>query len=309
MIQGVLVLDKPEGPTSHDMVRLVRRLLRTRQVGHTGTLDPMATGVLPVCVGRTTRLARFLSGSLKVYRATVRLGWETDTLDRTGVPTGPPTEVTVDRERVRSALEELTGRHLQTPPSYSAKRIDGVRAHRLARAGRPVMPDPVEVEIVEFRAVTAKGSEVGFEVTCSAGTYVRALARDLGRALGTGGHLAALRRLRSGEFDLAQARRPEELRGLEAEQLRAALIPPGELHLGMDAVRVPAHSEGPIAHGRPLEPGDWEGDLPAAGASCRVLGPGGELLAVAAVEPGPSGARLQPRVVLVRTDQDGDRQG
>jgi tRNA pseudouridine55 synthase len=298
---GILVVDKPEGPTSHDIVRAVRRWLGTPRVGHAGTLDPLATGVLVLCTGRATRLARYLSASQKTYRARVRLGLDTDTLDRAGRAVGPERAVDADLRQVHDALAGLARRKVQVPPSYSAKHLGGTRAYRLARAGAAAEPPPVEVDVGPFREVALEGAEVTFEVTCSAGTYVRALARDLGRALGCGAHLTALRRTRSGEFTLEAARPLEQLRELaSAGRLATSLIPPGRLHLGMGAVRARPDALAAVAHGRPLVSGDWEGPEPPAGAPCRVLGPSGELLAVAEATGG--GGRLQPRVVLVRAE-------
>jgi tRNA pseudouridine55 synthase len=308
MTSGVLVLDKPEGPTSHDMVQFARRLLGTRQVGHTGTLDPMATGVLVLCVGRATRLARFLTASRKVYRARIRCGWETDTLDRTGRALAEPRPARPTAEDVERALADLTGRQMQTPPSFSAKRIGGVRAHALARAGSAAEPRPVEVEIDEFREVRVSGSDIDLEVRCSAGTYIRSLARDLGRALGTGAHLQQLRRTVSGEFGLEVARTPEALRALGRSGARSALVPLRDLQLGLPAVDVAGSAVADVAHGRALAVGAWIGGPPAPGGR-RLLGPDGELLAVGTVEPGPGGMRLRPRVVLLRPEEvDGRNQ-
>lgn len=304
MISGVLVLDKPEGPTSHDMVQMARRLLGTRQVGHTGTLDPMATGVLVLCVGRATRLARFLTASRKVYRARIRCGWETDTLDRTGRALGEPTVASPAAEDVERALAALTGRQMQTPPSFSAKRIGGVRAHALARAGSAAEPRPVEVEIEGFREIRVAGGDIDLEVRCSAGTYIRSLARDLGRALGTGAHLRQLRRIASGEFGLEVARSPEALRALGRRGARSALVPPRDLQLGMPAVALLGSAVADVAHGRALAQGAWTGRSPSPGG-CRLLGPDGELLAVGTAESGPGGTRIQPRVVLLRPEEAG----
>lgn len=301
---GVLVVDKPEGPTSHDVVALARRLLRTRQVGHTGTLDPMATGVLVLCLGRATRLARFLTGQDKTYRGTLRLGLETDTLDRTGRPAGPERPVEASPEQIAAAMEELTGSLWQTPPRFSAKRVDGVRAHRLARAGRPGQPRPVQVVVHTFSCLGVDGAEVEFEVRCSAGTYVRSLAAELGRALGCGAHLTALRRTVSGEFHLQDALSLDQM-----EELAAAgtvwdrLIPPSGLELGLPAVTARDQALDRLAHGGRLEASDLEDTLPGLGEAglIRILSADGSLLAVGEVEAG--GARIQPRVVLLRPQE------
>ena len=301
---GALILDKPEGPTSHDMVSLARRLLRTREIGHAGTLDPMATGVLVLCIGRATRLAGFLAAGDKVYRGRLRLGWETDTLDRTGVPLGEPRPVHCGTGEIEAAMAALTGRRMQTPPAFSAKRVRGVRAHRLARSGSSAALKPVEVVVEEFAALDVAGEEVTFEVRCGPGTYVRSLARELGEALGCGAHLVALRRTSSGECGLARAVTPERLAEKAREGNRwADLIPAGELGMGMPAVTVLPGALGRLAHGRPLQVGDWTGDPPAGEALCRVLDPAGSLVAVAQVDGGAGPTSLSPRRVLVRPSE------
>jgi tRNA pseudouridine55 synthase len=245
---GVLVVDKPAGPTSHDVVDAVRTVLGVRRVGHTGTLDPFATGVLPVCVGKATRLARFLGGGDKVYRATVRLGFATTTDDLMGEPLGAPRAVSVDRPGIEAALAELRDRKEQLPPTYSAKHVAGRRAHELAREGRKVVLQLVPVTIHALDLMDRDGDELVIEVRCSPGTYVRALARDLGEALRTGGHLVALRRLRSGAFSVEQA---VELERLPAEGARS-LVPLAHLLPEMPVVRVGEEGRAALARGRDL---------------------------------------------------------
>ena len=201
-LAGVLVVDKPAGPTSHDVVARVRKALRVRRAGHTGTLDPFATGVLPVCLGKATRLARFLSAAEKSYRATVRLGFATTTDDATGEPLGSPRSFESDREALALACRSLTGSILQEPPAYSARHVSGRRLYEWARAGVAVTRPASLVTVRSLDVVGLREREVELDVVCSAGTYVRALARDLGEALGCGAHLAALRRTRSGAFGL-----------------------------------------------------------------------------------------------------------
>lgn len=202
----VLPVDKPVGPTSHDVVSRARRALGTRRVGHTGTLDPFASGLLLLCVGRATRLAEYLSGMDKRYVATARLGVSTDTLDSDG-------EVTSEDENwrglsdrdVATAVERFRGSIEQVPPQYSAKKVDGEAMHRRARRGETVVLPPVPVTVHRMSLVSLDMPEVTFDVSCSSGTYVRALARDLGNHLGVGAHLTALRRLSVGPFDVADA--------------------------------------------------------------------------------------------------------
>lgn len=207
---GVLVIDKPRGPTSHDVVARVRRALKTRHVGHAGTLDPMATGVLVVAVGEATKLVSWLTADDKTYEATIRLGIETDTLDAEGTETrrAPvPPEALGDPAILAAALEAERARVLQVPPAFSAIRIAGERAHELARAGRlegDLPARPVEVRRLEV-VESAAPDELRVRVEAAKGYFVRSLARDLARALGTVGHLTALRRIRSGRFTLDDA--------------------------------------------------------------------------------------------------------
>ena len=205
-LAGLLVVDKPEGPTSHDVVGRVRRVLHEKRVGHAGTLDPLASGVVVVLVGIATRLSPYLTSDSKRYRATVRLGFATTTYDWQGDPLAPPAPVPVDVEaRLREALDARLGPHLQTPPAYSAKKIDGERAHRLARRGEAVAPAPALVTLKAWTLVALDGDTATIDLHTSAGFYVRSLAHDVGAALGCGGHLAALRRTASGGFLIEDA--------------------------------------------------------------------------------------------------------
>ncbi len=200
-LAGLIVVDKPEGPTSHDVVGRVRRVLGEKRVGHAGTLDPLASGVVVIVVGRATRLSPYLTSDDKRYRATVRLGFATTTYDRQGDPLAPPGPVPADVEaRLRDALDARLGTQPQTPPAYSAKKIDGERAHRLARRGEAVAPAPALVTLKAWTLVALEGDTATIDLHTSAGFYVRSLAHDVGAALGCGGHLAALRRTGSGRF-------------------------------------------------------------------------------------------------------------
>ena len=210
-MDGVLVIDKPEGPTSHDIVAQVRRVLRVKRVGHTGTLDPMATGVLPLVIGRATRLTQFLLKDSKTYSATIRLGFSTDTYDALGTPAGSNGDPSLDlshelgNQVIESALNKFRGTFDQCPPPFSAKKIGGIRAYTIARRGGPVVTVPVQVTVSQLRLLKAENSRLQVEITCSSGFYVRSLANDIGQMLGCGAHLQALRRTRSGEFDLTHA--------------------------------------------------------------------------------------------------------
>lgn len=202
-VGGLLLIDKPAGLTSHAVVERVRRGTGTPRIGHAGTLDPFATGLLVLLVGRATRLAPYLDAEPKVYRATIRFGTRTSTDDRDGdvlESAAAPEQAIVDR-----AIGGLTGNLLQRPPAYSAKQVGGVRAYSAARRGAPLALEPAAVVVHEWRVIGRNGSDLDVQITCSGGTYIRALARDLGEATGSAAHLAELRRLRIGRFDVAQA--------------------------------------------------------------------------------------------------------
>jgi tRNA pseudouridine55 synthase len=210
-IDGLLIVKKPSGRTSHDVVEFVRQLAGFRGIGHLGTLDPLATGVLVLALGKATRLARFYSGRCKRYTCAVRFGFETDTYDSDGEALGPDSAPTLDPDALAKMASEFIGKIQQVPPSYSAKKIDGRRAHELARKNKPVNLDPVEVEVFEFRLTSVEGSTARFNVECGAGTYIRSLAYDLGRKQGSGAHLSEIERTAVGEFTIDQAIDIEEL--------------------------------------------------------------------------------------------------
>lgn len=216
---GLLLVDKPAGITSHTAVDRVRHVLGTRRIGHAGTLDPFATGLLILLVGRATRLLPFLDAEPKVYRATIRFGMRTTTDDLTGEPmqeSRPPERATVER-----AIASLTGHLLQRPPAFSAKRVGGQRAYKSARRGAPMVLEPVGVTVHAWRVIEWRDHDLDVEIDCSGGTYVRALARDLGEATGSAAHLAALRRLRSGRFAVDEALPLERIQAGEG-----SLLPP-----------------------------------------------------------------------------------
>jgi tRNA pseudouridine55 synthase len=222
MFDGALIIDKPEGWTSHDVVGKLRRILKTKRIGHTGTLDPFATGVLVLLIGKATRLARFLDKDRKEYEAEIRFGFETDTGDRTG---NPKSEVQntkrVSIEELEKVLPEFRGDILQTPPMYSAKKVEGKKLYELARKGVEIERKPVRVTIFALEIIKDRKPKdenlISVRVECSAGTYIRTLAEDIGKKLGTGAHLAELRRTRAGRFDLTKAVTIEELEKIVAE--------------------------------------------------------------------------------------------
>ena len=210
-IDGALVVDKPASKTSHDVVEAVRRLVGFRQIGHLGTLDPLATGVLVLLLGRATRLARFYSGRRKRYDCAFRFGFSTDTYDADGEPQGPDLAPVLDRASIEQFAAKFVGRIEQTPPAFSAKKIHGRPAHELARKKKPVDLKPLEVDVYEFRLTGITGSVARFTIECGAGTYIRALAHEMGKLHGSGAHLLEITRTAVGEFTQDQAANLSEL--------------------------------------------------------------------------------------------------
>ena len=279
--EGLLLVDKPAGMTSHDAVNRARRALGERRIGHAGTLDPFATGLLVLLVGRATRLLPYVDGEPKVYEATIRFGTETDTDDLTGnesAHAGLPS-----RDRVERAIAQLTGDLEQVPPAYSAKQVDGRRAYSAARRGETMVLAPVAVRVHEWKVGEWRGDEMDVVVTCAGGTYLRALARDLGRLAGSAAHLSALRRASSGPFRVAEA-------------TPAAAPDPTHLRPAIDAMpsmaRVTLDTEGVerIARGMAVPAGDAAVDA----HRCALLDCSGALVAIAE----RSGVSWQPKVVL-----------
>lgn len=234
-MDGILIVDKPAGLTSHDVVARVRRILKTKRVGHTGTLDPFATGVMAVLVGRATRLAQFLDKDEKEYEAVIRFGWETDTGDRTGSPkTQAPSSISVPKDDLGMVLEQFRGEIEQVPPMYSAKKIDGKKLYELAREGKTVERKAVNVFISKLELIDDDAeprSEHRIRVACSAGTYIRTLAEDIGRKIGGGAHLIELRRVRSGRFEIAESITLNELAELPHPEERLLPIETAVEHL------------------------------------------------------------------------------
>ena len=202
---GIIVVNKPSGKTSHDVVESVRRIVGFRGIGHLGTLDPLATGVLVLALGRATRLARFYAGRRKRYSCAMRFGFETDTYDSDGEALGADSAPVLDAQEIVAHALRFLGKIQQVPPSYSAKKIHGRSAHQLARKNKPVNLDPVEVEVFEFKITGVEGSTARFDVECGAGTYIRSLALEMGRLQGAGAHLSEITRTAVGEFTLDQA--------------------------------------------------------------------------------------------------------
>jgi tRNA pseudouridine55 synthase len=242
-MDGIIVVDKPAGWTSHDAVNRMRKLA--------GTLDPMATGVLPLVVGRATRLAQFYMRSDKVYDAHVRFGFSTNTYDREGTPTSSPVNIVLTRETLEQSLQAFRGEFLLRPPPVSAKKVQGTPAYRLARQNIEVELKPVPVQVYELNLVALEGPEASLWARCSAGTYMRSIAHELGEAMGCGAHLSALRRVRAGDFSIEQARSMEQLDELAREgRLNEALIPASELLPEFPSVIVDDLTAGQVRQGR-----------------------------------------------------------
>jgi len=229
-MDGALVINKDRGMTSHDAVLRVRKLLRERSIGHLGTLDPIATGVLPLLVGSATRLQRFYTGRRKRYQGRIRFGFATDTYDADGHALGDDTKPNITLDQLAPHVAALTGKLQQTPPPFSAKKVGGVAAHERARRREQFTLKPVEVEVYRYDIAEVEGSTARFEIECAAGTYIRSLAHDLGLHVGCGAHLEEICRTASGEFTLEQAVTLERLEAVVKEdQLPQVLIPMGEL--------------------------------------------------------------------------------
>jgi tRNA pseudouridine55 synthase len=260
-MDAVLVIDKPAGITSHDVVARVRRMTGERSIGHLGTLDPMATGVLPLLLGRYTRLAQFFGSADKTYEGAIRFGFATDTYDADGEPIGPPQPVQVTLEQLRDAAAEFIGDIDQKPPKFSAKKIAGVPAYKLARKNQEVELKTVNVHVRRFEVHSLEADEARFTAEVSAGTYVRSLAHELGAKVGIGAHLSKLRRTKSGEFDIAQAislqsldellrqRNPDDALSREDSLVQIA-IHPRNILAGLPSVTTTEESASLIANGR-----------------------------------------------------------
>jgi tRNA pseudouridine55 synthase len=308
-MDGVLVIDKPAGVTSHDVVDDIRRILHVRRVGHTGTLDPFATGVLVILIGRATRLAQFLSGVEKEYEAVIRLGYATDTGDLTGKRIEGQAGMSVQpwsREQIEAALGSLRGEIDQVPPMYSAKKQGGRRLYELARRGEEVERKPLRVCIYKFEAIKPTGAllkdnldgtfDFEVRVACSSGTYVRTLAEDFGKRLQVGAHLAELRRTRVGDFEIQQAQTLEQLKLSVAEEALGRTLLPADAALGhFPVVDLDTDDLRKVQNGRPVH---VSGAKWNDGERVRMRNPQGHLIAVA--EFNAAAGSLHPSVVIAR---------
>jgi tRNA pseudouridine55 synthase len=308
---GVLIIDKPEGLTSHDVVARVRKILKTRRVGHAGTLDPFATGVLVVCVNRATRLVQFLTGADKEYVATMRLGFATDTGDLTGRPKTPVTVASdITSDKVQGAFSHFLGHIKQIPPMYSAKKVGGVKLYEMARRGEEIERAPIVVEIKELELCKPASrsdrawadtqtapDEFSFRVVCSSGTYIRALAEEIGAFLGVGAHLTRLRRTRSGNCPLDEAVTLEELADLARSGLEREVMIPMAGAIAMPTLLLCSEALNRVSHGRSIEQPEECREVFANGALAKLCDKKNQLVAIAEFDA--SKTLWRPRVVLI----------
>jgi len=309
-LDGVLVINKPAGWTSHDVVAKARKLLGVSKVGHTGTLDPAATGVLVLCLGKATRIAEYLVNTDKAYRAVLRLGVATDTQDATGSVVGRAEGTLPDEAAIVAVMAGFVGRLQQVPPMYSAVKVKGVPLYKSARAGRTVPRSPREftVRSLEIRSIvpTPPTLDVTFDVVCSKGTYVRTLCADIGEALGVGGHLAGLERRRVGRFSIDDALSLDELAELaEREAVESRLYSTAMALTDLPALVIDEVASRNIRHGvavpatRVMQAeGVW-----AAGDSVCLRGPDGRLLAIGKVPCGPEDLRQAAPGTLIKLEK------
>jgi tRNA pseudouridine55 synthase len=305
--EGILVVDKPAGWTSHDIVAKVRKILGVKRVGHAGTLDPAATGVLPLCVGRATRIVEYLVDVPKAYRARLKLGEETDTEDATGRIVQRKQLGGLSDERIRSAVMAFQGDMLQIPPMYAAIKIDGRRLYEYARVGDEILREPRPIHVYKIKEVTVDQPFVNFHVRCSKGTYIRSLCRDMGRELGVGGHLNELRRTESASFTETDAHPMVRLIDMGRQRMISLLLPMDRPLAGFDAVTVCADQVRKVCHGQALDrrdlcrlPESW-----SDASLLRIYGEDGTFLAVGQAGISAEGQpRVYPRKVLYRQERD-----
>ena len=278
-MDGAVVVDKPSGWTSHDVVNKVRRFAGTKKVGHLGTLDPAATGVLPLVIGRATRLAQFYTRNDKVYEGVIHFGYSTDSYDGDGQPTSPAQDIVLDREQLEAALQKFRGPFAQMPPQVSAKKIAGRPAYEMARKQQPVDLKAADVEVYSLDVLRMEGCEAAVRVHCSAGTYLRSIAHEAGQALGCGAFLKSLRRTASGDFKIEAARTSEQLAALaEAGSFEEAVIPAAELLPQFPAEMVDALTAGQIRNGRDFRISPFH--VRPGGRFVKAVTPEGQLVAI-----------------------------
>lgn len=292
-LSGVLIVDKPAGMTSHDVVARVRQITGERSVGHLGTLDPMATGVLPLLLGRMTRLAQFYLAAEKSYEGEIRFGFATNTYDAEGEPVGTPQAVGLTLEQVRAAAAGFHGRIQQMPPPFSAKKIGGVPAYKLARKQKEVELKPVQVEIREFEILSMNSDRTAFRARVASGTYLRSVAHDLGQLLGVGAHLSRLRRTRVAEFGTEEARTLEQLE--QAEDVVSLCVHPRRILPDFPCVSAQEESLARIRNGMAV-------NLPEMSRAplVKVFAGQAELVCIASRV---AGTLFHPKVVLITGDR------
>ncbi len=289
-MNGLLVLDKPAGMTSHDVVAIVRRATGEKAIGHLGTLDPMATGVLPLLLGRYTRLAQFFGAAEKQYTGEIRFGFATDTFDADGARVGEPAPLGFDLDALRQLAERFHGVMDQLPPVYSAKKIDGVPAHKLTRAGLEAPVKPARIHIHQFSLTALEGDVARFTMSISAGGYVRSVAHELGQAVGCGAHLASLRRVRAGAFVLQGALTVDEIKHLSPAEIETRLPHPRLLLPEMPSVTAEEQLAGRLRNGMQVNLPEFSG-----ATLVKVFTSPTEMLCVA---KRIAGTLMQPVVVL-----------
>ncbi|HZQ67727.1 MAG TPA: tRNA pseudouridine(55) synthase TruB [Terriglobales bacterium] len=290
-MNGVLIVDKPGGMTSHDVVNRVRRIVGQRAVGHLGTLDPSATGILPLVLGNLTRLAQFYTSSEKDYEGVIRFGFSTDTYDAEGDPTSPAVTVKVSLDEIRARLGHFRGEIQQLPPPFSAKKIQGVPAYKLARKHKEVPLKPVTVNVKSLEVIALDGDRAYFTASVASGTYMRSIAHDLGQEMGCGAHLESLRRTRVAEFGLADSHSFEELEhSARLETMEEVLVHPRRLLPELPSVTANEESAAKIRNGRAV-------NLPELSKAklVKVFYGQRELICIATRV---AGTLFQPRIVL-----------
>jgi tRNA pseudouridine55 synthase len=298
-LDGFVLVDKPKGITSFDVIRRLRQILRFRKMGHMGTLDPNATGLLPICLGKATRLSRFLLKADKRYRATVRLGVATDTYDTDGEPVGEPVEPPeVSKEELEKILDKFRGTFAQRPPLYSAKKKDGKRLYELAREGKEVEPEPCEVTIHSLELLEHERDRVVLDIKGSTGMYVRSLAHDLGQELGCGAFLEELERLAVGALALESALTLEAIEKLESEGDRSFLLPMADLLPNYPRIEINAFQAERVRNGSQIV---IHSPLIENGKRVRIFDPDGRMIAIGECKKplGSLQTQVLPKVVLI----------
>lgn len=300
---GLLLVDKERGITSHDAVAMVRKISRIKKIGHTGTLDPLATGLLVLCIGGATRLQSYLTGMDKIYEGEFRFGWATDTYDAEGEPQGEQVDHQIESIDFEPLFEKFRGEIDQMPPSYSAKKVGGQRAYKLARKGETPQLETKRVTVHELELLEKQGSRVRFRMRCSAGTYVRSIAHEIGEAVGVGAHLSSLRRTGIGQFDVKDAVTSDRFREIESEEIFESphFKTFREIRLPFEDLMIDPMQESKLLNGQTVVAKPQTGSL-AEDDLVSVLNTGGELIAIGRVSEvlreGGGPVVIQPRVVL-----------